>query len=39
MAQMHDPVVFISAQTKENVDELRQLLAARVEALQAQKYR
>ena len=39
MAQMHDPVVFISAQTKENVDELRQLLAARVEQLQAQKYR
>ena len=39
MAQMHDPVVFISAHTKENMDELRQLLAARVEKLQAQKYR
>ncbi|MFD1468546.1 GTPase HflX [Hymenobacter caeli] len=38
MAQLHDPVVFVSAQTKENLDELRQLLGQRVAALHQQRY-
>ncbi|AMJ67973.1 GTPase HflX [Hymenobacter sp. PAMC 26628] len=38
MAKLHDPVVFVSAQTKENLDELRQLLGQRVAALHQQRY-
>ncbi|WP_083325754.1 GTPase HflX [Hymenobacter coccineus] len=38
MAKLHDPVVFISAQTRENLDELRQLLGQRVLALHQQRY-
>ena len=34
MAKLHDPVVFISAQSKENMDELRELIGKRVAALQ-----
>ncbi len=38
MAKLHDPVVFVSAQTKENLDELRQLLGQRVAALHQQRF-
>lgn len=34
MAKLHDPVVFISAQTKENMEELRELISKRVAVLQ-----
>ena len=33
MARLHDPVVFISAQQKDNIEALRELLARRVAAL------
>jgi GTP-binding protein HflX len=38
MAQMHDPVVFISAQERTNMEELRALLAKRVKELHEQRY-
>ncbi len=38
MAQLHDPVVFISAQERTNIDELRALLARRVGELHQQRY-
>jgi GTP-binding protein HflX len=38
MAKLHDPVVFISAQERTNLEELRELLAKRVAALHAQRY-
>jgi GTP-binding protein HflX len=38
MAKLHDPVVFVSAQSRENLDELRQLLGRRVAALHQQRY-
>ncbi len=38
MAKLHDPVVFISAQDRTNMDELRELLGKRVVALHQQRY-
>ena len=38
MAKMHDPVIFISAQERENIEELRALLVRHVAALQEQRY-
>lgn len=38
MARLHDPVVFISAQNKENIEALRELLARRVSELAAQRF-
>jgi GTP-binding protein HflX len=38
MAKMHDPVIFISAQERQNIDELRALLVRHVAALQEQRY-
>ncbi|MGI4870021.1 MAG: GTPase HflX [Janthinobacterium lividum] len=38
MARMHDPVVFISAQQKENIEALRELLARRVGELAAKRF-
>ena len=38
MAKLHDPVVFVSAQTKQNLDELRELLGRRVAELHQQRY-
>lgn len=38
MAKLHDPVVFISAQQRTNLEELRHLLAQRVAALHQQRY-
>ncbi|MBF9142559.1 GTPase HflX [Hymenobacter properus] len=38
MAKLHDPVVFISAQERTNLEELRELVAKRVAALHQQRY-
>ena len=38
MARLHDPVVFISAQNKENIEALRELLARRVGELAAKRF-
>jgi GTP-binding protein HflX len=38
MAKMHDPVIFISAQERTNIDELRSLLARHVAKLHYQRY-
>ncbi|MBC8085459.1 MAG: GTPase HflX [Hymenobacter sp.] len=38
MANMHDPVIFISAQERENIDELRALLTRHVAKLHYQRY-
>ncbi|GGE99321.1 GTPase HflX [Hymenobacter cavernae] len=38
MAQMHDPVIFISAQERENIDELRALLVRHVAAIHYKRY-
>jgi GTP-binding protein HflX len=38
MAQMHDPVIFISAQERENIEELRALLVRHVAAIHYQRY-
>ena len=38
MAKLHDPVVFISAQHRTNLEELRALLGKRVAALHQQRY-
>ena len=38
MARLHDPVVFISAQNKENIEALRELLARRVGELAARRF-
>jgi GTP-binding protein HflX len=38
MAKMHDPVIFISAQERENIDELRALLTRHVAKLHYQRY-
>jgi len=38
MAKMHDPVIFISAQERENIDGLRDLLARKVSELHQQRY-
>jgi GTP-binding protein HflX len=38
MARMHDPVVFISAQEKTNIEALRELLARRVAELFQARY-
>ncbi|QNE40885.1 GTPase HflX [Hymenobacter sp. NBH84] len=38
MAKMHDPVIFISAQERENIDELRALLVRKVGELHRQRY-
>ncbi|AHJ99383.1 GTP-binding protein HflX [Hymenobacter swuensis DY53] len=38
MAKLHDPVIFISAQERENVDELRAMLTRRVAAIHAERY-
>lgn len=38
MARLHDPVVFISAQQKENVEALRELLARKVGELHQARY-
>jgi GTP-binding protein HflX len=38
MARMHDPVVFISAQQRENIEALRELLARRVAELAAKRF-
>ncbi|UYZ62685.1 GTPase HflX [Hymenobacter weizhouensis] len=38
MARLHDPVIFVSAQERENIDELRNLLARHVRALYEQRY-
>ncbi len=38
MARMHDPVVFISAQDKDNIEALRELLARRVGELAAKRF-
>ena len=38
LAKMHDPVVFVSAQERQNIDELRALLVKRVGALHEQRY-
>ena len=38
MAKLHDPVVFVSAQERTNLEELRELLSKRVAALHQQRY-
>ena len=38
MAKLHDPVIFISAQERTNIDELRNLLARHVAKLHYQRY-
>jgi len=38
MAKMHDPVIFISAQERTNIDELRALLTRHVAKLHYQRY-
>ena len=38
MARLHDPVVFISAQHKQNIEALRELLARRVAELYEKRY-
>ena len=38
MAKMHDPVVFISAQQRTNIEELRELLRARVAKLNQERH-
>ncbi|TGE09791.1 GTPase HflX [Hymenobacter fodinae] len=38
MAKMHDPVIFISAQERENIDELRALLVRHVSTIAQQRY-
>ena len=38
MAKLHDPVVFVSAQERTNMEELRELLGKRVVALHQQRY-
>ncbi|MBX0291427.1 GTPase HflX [Hymenobacter sp. HSC-4F20] len=38
MARLHDPVIFISAQERENIDELRALLTRHVSALYQERY-
>ncbi|OUJ76306.1 GTPase HflX [Hymenobacter crusticola] len=38
MAKMHDPVIFISAQERENIDELRALLTRHVAAIHYKRY-
>ncbi|TGE17778.1 GTPase HflX [Hymenobacter elongatus] len=38
MAKMHDPVIFISAQERQNIEELRALLVRHVGAIQQQRY-
>jgi GTP-binding protein HflX len=38
MAKLHDPVVFISAQERTNLEELRELISKRVAALHQQRY-
>ncbi|WP_139925468.1 GTPase HflX [Hymenobacter sp. DG01] len=38
MAKLHDPVIFISAQERENIDELRALLVRNVSALYQTRY-
>ncbi|MGY2131168.1 GTPase HflX [Hymenobacter sp. HD11105] len=38
MAKMHDPVIFISAQERTNIDELRSLLSRHVAKLHYQRY-
>ncbi|GAB3232704.1 GTPase HflX [Hymenobacter seoulensis] len=38
MAKLHDPVIFISAQERENIDELRDLLVRHVSALSQHQY-
>jgi GTP-binding protein HflX len=38
MARLHDPVVFISAQQKENIDALRELLGRKVAELYQVRY-
>ena len=38
MAKLHDPVIFISAQERENIDGLRELLARKVGELHQQRY-
>jgi GTP-binding protein HflX len=37
MAKMHDPVIFISAQERTNIDELRALLVRHVAAIQQRR--
>ncbi|WP_082318284.1 GTPase HflX [Hymenobacter sp. DG25A] len=38
MAKMHDPVIFISAQERTNIDELRALLVRHVAAIQQRRF-
>ena len=38
MAKLHDPVVFVSAQDRTNMEELRELLGKRVATLHQQRY-
>ncbi|SNR54278.1 GTPase HflX [Hymenobacter mucosus] len=38
MARMHDPVIFISATQRENIEELRELLARHVASIHQQRY-
>ncbi|UPL51233.1 GTPase HflX [Hymenobacter sublimis] len=38
MAKLHDPVIFISAQERENIDELRALLVRHVSAIYQERY-
>jgi GTP-binding protein HflX len=38
MAKLHDPVIFISAQERENIDELRALIARHVAQIHNQRY-
>ncbi|MFD2785066.1 GTPase HflX [Hymenobacter rubripertinctus] len=38
MAKLHDPVIFISAQERTNIDELRALLTRRVSAIHNERY-
>ncbi|GAA4367193.1 GTPase HflX [Hymenobacter saemangeumensis] len=38
MAKLHDPVVFVSAQQRSNIDELRELIVKRVTALNEQRF-
>jgi GTP-binding protein HflX len=38
MARMHDPVIFVSAQERQNIDELRAMLARHVRELYGKRY-
>jgi GTPase len=38
MARLHDPVIFISAQERQNIDELRTMISRRLRAVYAQQY-